>query len=82
MILRNRSRKLILNLKVDDTLTFFERLDTYGIIWHQRPKTSSGHYTYTFEVTDGWFLCKWYIYSRNRDWLSDISAYNGPYILV
>lgn len=53
MILRNRSRKLILNLKVDDTLTFFERLNTYGIIWHQRPKTSSGHYTYTFEVTDG-----------------------------
>ena len=31
--MRNRSRKLIFNLKVDDTLTFFERLNTvsYGI---------------------------------------------------
>ena len=36
----NRSRKLILNLKIDDTVTLFETSTVHGIILHQGSKAS------------------------------------------
>ena len=54
----NKSRKLIPNLQVDDTVTF-EKLNIYGIIWHQGANASSGHYVCMFNVNDKmFFFCK------------------------
>ena len=63
--MNNRSRELIPNLMIDDTVTLFVKLSIHGIIWHHGPNVSSGHYTGTFKV-NGKCFCKWCVYSRDR----------------
>ena len=43
--MNNRSRKLIPNLRIVDTVTLFEKLNIQGIMWHHGPNITSmaGH---------------------------------------
>ena len=78
--MNNRNRKLIPNLKIEGTIVLFKKLNILGIIWHQRANAISGHYTCTFKVIDKWFFVSdTHIQEIS---LSDISAYDVPYLLV
>ena len=49
--MNNGSRKLISNLKMDDTVILFEKSTIHGIVWDQGPDASSVHHTCFFKVT-------------------------------
>ena len=54
-----RSRKMIPNLKIDDTITLFEKLNVHGIIRCQGPNASRA------KVNDKWvFVSDTYIRQR------------------
>ena len=50
-------RKLIPNLKIEDTIAFEHySKNIHGIIWHQEANAIRGHYTCTFKVNGKWIF--------------------------
>ena len=55
--MNSRIRKLIPNLKIEDTIAFEHySKNIHGIIWHQEANAIRGHYTCTFKVNGKWIF--------------------------
>ena len=54
--MNKRSRKRIPNIKTDNMVTLFKKLNNLSIQWNQGPSTRYGHYTCMFKVNDKGFF--------------------------